>query len=54
MVVFIHYQENSEPKKYVLSVSSRRDFEIGLQRFKELTGLNDEQFQIEIVSGYTI
>lgn len=53
MIVFIYYQENGEPKKYTISANSKRDFEISLKRFKELTGLNDEQFQMEIVSGYT-
>jgi hypothetical protein len=51
MIVFIYYQENGEPKKYTISANSKRDFEISLKRFKELTGLNDEQFQMEVISS---
>ena len=50
MVAQILYETEEGPKNYIVSVTTREDLEKALNSFKQQTGLNDNQFTIQLLS----
>lgn len=50
MVAQIYYNTEEGPKTYSVTVTTREEMERALNHFKEETGLNDNQFTIELLS----
>lgn len=50
MVAQIHYETEEGPQVYNITVTTREEMERALNHFKDETGLNDNQFTIQLLS----
>lgn len=50
MVANIHYETDEGPKVYTITVTTKEDMDRALKSFKDRTGLQDNQFTIQMIS----
>lgn len=50
MNIQIHYEDEKGPQIYTISAMTREDLERALKSFKDRTGLQDNQFTIQMLS----